>query len=111
MTRRSDMLGHPAGLVVLFVTEMWERFSFYGMRALLILYMTQVVLPQGFGAAFGLERLHGLMQELLGPLTPVATASALYGLYSGLVYLTPILGGLLADRAFGRRPMVITGGV
>lgn len=80
-------LGHPAGLSILFFTEMWERFSFYGMRALLIYYMTK----------------HLLFDQGL--------ASHLYGLYGGLVYFTPLLGGWLADRYLGQDRCVILGGV
>ena len=84
---RTTFCGHPKGLYVLFLTEMWERFSFYGMRALLIYYMTKHLM---FGQA---------------------KASQIYGLYSGLVYLTPLLGGILADRVWGQRRTVVAGGV
>ena len=82
-----DLWGHPRGLFVLFLTEMWERFSYYGMRALLVYYMIkQLMFTQG-------------------------QASHIYGLYTGLVYLTPFFGGILADRAWGQRKTVIVGGV
>ncbi len=81
------LFGHPAGLFILFLTEMWERFSYYGMRALLIYYMTK----------------HLMM--------PQQDASHLYGLYCGLVYFTPFLGGLLADRVLGRKRCVVLGGL
>jgi|SRR5499433_685497 len=78
---------HPAGLPVLFFTEMWERFSYYGMRALLVLY-------------------------LVGSLDYArADALALYGTYTGLVYLTPIFGGWLADRYLGYRKAILIGGI
>lgn len=77
---------HPRGLSVLFVTEMWERFSYYGMRAILVYYMTKQLL-------FAQER-----------------ASQVYGLYTGLVYFTPFFGGLLADRILGQRRTVFLGG-
>jgi POT family proton-dependent oligopeptide transporter len=88
MTAINDTLwGHPKGLYILFFTEMWERFSYYGMRTLLIYYMIkQLLFTQ-------------------------ADASQIYGLYTGLVYFTPFFGGILADRLWGPRRMVIAGGV
>lgn len=82
----SDWFGHPRGLFILFFTEMWERFSFYGMRALLIFYMTKQLL------------------------VPQQTASHVYGLYGGLIYFTPLIGGWLADRKLGRHRCVVWGG-
>lgn len=79
------LLRHPPGLYVLFLTEMWERFSYYGMRALLMLYMVQ-----------------GLHWS-------IADAAQMYGLYTGLVYLTPVLGGYLADRYIGQHRAVLAG--
>ncbi len=107
----STIFGHPAGLAVLFATELWERFSFYGMRALLILFMTQRLLLDGPGGIAGFAALRRLLEHLAGPITSTALASQVYGLYSGLVYLTPLLGGALADRVFGRRTMIIAGGL
>jgi POT family proton-dependent oligopeptide transporter len=78
---------HPVALPMLFVTEMWERYSYYTMRALLVLYLVNAV---------GLER---------------ANALEIYGMYTGLVYLTPIFGGYLADRYFGRRKAILIGGI
>lgn len=108
--RAGTFLGEPKALGYLAFTEAWERFSFYGMSALLVLYLTQALLlpghvehVQGF-AAFraGLER-------LFGPLSIVALASQIYGLYSGFVYFTPVLGGWLADRWLGTRNAVVIG--
>jgi len=79
--------GHPKGLYVLFVTEMWERFSYYGMRAIFVLFLTKALL---YDKAFG---------------------SDIYGSYTGLVYLTPLLGGYMADRYWGNRKSIIVGGV
>ena len=84
--------GHPRALYTLFATEMWERFSYYGMRALLTLYLTAKLVDDGFG----LER-----QEAL----------ELYAIFTGLVYLTPILGGWVADRFLGKRKTVYIGGL
>lgn len=85
-------LGHPRGLATLFFTEMWERFSFYGMRALLVLYMTT---PKDLGG-LGFD---------------VPTAGAIYGLYTSLVYMTAVPGGILADRFLGLRKAVVVGGL
>ncbi len=82
---------HPKGLYSLFFTEMWERFSYYGMRALLVLYLTSTAMKGGFG----LDR---------------ANALEIYAIFTGLVYLTPIIGGLLADKFLGQRKAVYIGG-
>tara|TARA_B110000046_G_scaffold66122_1_gene73908 strand:+ start:476 stop:1963 length:1488 start_codon:yes stop_codon:yes gene_type:complete len=84
--------GHPRALYTLFATEMWERFSYYGMRALLTLYLTAKLVDDGFG----LDR-----QEAL----------ELYAIFTGLVYMTPILGGWVADRFLGKRKTVYIGGL
>ncbi|GFM28011.1 peptide MFS transporter [Novosphingobium sp. PY1] len=87
-TRKSEeFVGHPRGLFVLFYAEMWERFSYYGMRALLILYLTKFWLFND------------------------GDASLIYGGYTSLVYITPVLGGYLADRWLGQRKAVLFGGV
>ena len=87
MSTQSAQQGHPRGLYLLFFTEMWERFSYYGMRAIFILFMTKALL--------------------------IATdeASIIYGSYTGLVYLTPLLGGYLADRYWGNRKSIFLGGI
>src|SRR5665213_677597 len=79
--------GHPKGLYVLFITEMWERFSYYGMRALFILFMGKAL----------------LFDKTL--------SSQIYGSYTGLVYLTPLIGGYMADRYWGNRKSIIIGGI
>jgi len=85
-TPRADWFGHPRGLTILFLTEMWEKFSYVGMRALLVYYMTKsLAIPQ-------------------------AQASWIYGSYTAFAYFTPIVGGLIADRLLGRRKAVILGG-
>ncbi len=86
-------VGHPRGLMTLFFTEMWERFSYYGMRALLILYLAEATTAANPG--MGLD---------------VATAGAIYGLYTGLVYLLGLPGGWVADRLWGQRKAVFVGG-
>jgi POT family proton-dependent oligopeptide transporter len=89
---RSGIAGHPKALSTLFLTEMWERFSYYGMRALLMLFMVDSVEHGGFGF-------------------PVAKAAAVYGLYTASVYLFTIPGGWVADRLLGLRNAVLLGGV
>jgi POT family proton-dependent oligopeptide transporter len=105
---QKTLFGHPLGLFVLFFTEMWERFSYYGMRALLILYMTKYLInhvDQG-GFVFGF----GLIRHLYGGEATQPLSSHIYGLYTALVYLTPFFGGMLADRVFGQRKTVFIGG-
>ncbi|EMI20937.1 TGF-beta receptor, type I/II extracellular region, partial [Rhodopirellula maiorica SM1] len=85
---QSTLFGHPTGLYTLFFAEMWERFSYYGMRALLVLYMIKGFLKYGDEQAY-----------------------TVYGAYTALVYMTPFFGGLLADRVLGQRRAVILGGV
>jgi len=88
----TQVLGHPSGLFVLFFTEMWERFSFYGMRALLVLFLVSAL---GIG----------------GWDWPRENALALYGTYLALLYLTPIIGGTLADKYLGNRKAIIIGAI
>ena len=105
-----QLFGHPRGLAILFSTEMWERFSYYGMRALLVLYMVDYLLrPDHFDAAFGLPELKAILERLSGPLDVQPLASQIYGLYTSLVYLTPILGGLIADKWLGRTTTIVIG--
>ena len=106
----SDLFGHPRGLTYLFATEMWERFSYYGMRALLTLYMVKYLFQPGHAeSVIGYAQLKGAYESLLGPLGVQPFASHIYGDYTALVYLTPILGGLLADRVLGQRRTVLLG--
>src|SRR4051812_15005416 len=106
-------LGHPIGLFVLFFTEMWERFSYYGMRALLVLYMTSYLIKHvdGGGYVFGFGALKHILEAAFGPLGVQPLASQIYGLYTGFVYFTPFFGGILADRVFGQRKTVVVGGI
>jgi proton-dependent oligopeptide transporter, POT family len=107
---QAEFLGHPRGLSFLFATEMWERFSYYGMRALLVLYMVKYVLqPDVAGQVIGLAALKHMLEALFGPLDVQPFASHIYGFYTGFVYLTPIFGGILADRVLGHRRTVIIG--
>src|SRR4030095_2517925 len=91
-TDTSGFVGHPKGLGPLFFTELWERFSYYGMRAILILYMTAA--PAQGGLGFG-----------------VKDAASIYGTYTMAVYLTALPGGLAADYLFGARLAVLIGGI
>ena len=103
--------GHPRGLAYLAFTEMWERFSYYGMMALLALYMTkQLLLPGHAEHVWGLAALRHVF-EFRGAMSNVAFTSLVFGWYGGLVYFTPILGGLLADRVLGVRRTVMLGAV
>src|SRR6188474_2681251 len=107
---RADLFGHPRGLSYLFATEMWERFSYYGMRALLVLYMVKYLLePERAHHVVGLSAFRTVLESIFGQLAAQPFASHIYGFYTGLVYLTPILGGLLADRVLGQRRTVIIG--
>ncbi len=108
----AELFGHPKGLSFLFATEMWERFSYYGMRALLVLYMTKYLLLPGHAEqVLGLATLRRGLETLFGPLALQPLSSQIYGFYTALVYATPILGGLLADRVLGQRRTVIVGAV
>jgi proton-dependent oligopeptide transporter, POT family len=107
-----DLFGHPRGLTFLFGTEMWERFSYYGMRSLLVLYMTKYLLLRGHAeSTLGLSSVKSALEAVFGPLDIQPLSSQIYGFYTALVYLTPIFGGLLADRALGQRRTVIVGAV
>src|SRR5207253_9754180 len=90
----ATFLGHPKGLFVLAATEAWERFSFYGMTALVVLYMVnQLLLPGHAGHIAGFAGFRAGMESLFGPLSTHAIASQIFGFYSGFVYFTPLLGG------------------
>jgi proton-dependent oligopeptide transporter, POT family len=105
-----ELFGHPKGLAFLFATEMWERFSYYGMRALLVLYLTKYVLVPGHaGTVIGLAGVKSALETVFGPLDVQPLSSQIYGFYTALVYLTPIFGGLLADRVLGQRRTVVIG--
>ena len=108
----AELFGHPRGLTYLFTTEMWERFSYYGMRSLLVLYMTKYLLLADHSAGvIGLDPLKRALESVFGPLDVQPLSSQIWGLYTGLVYFTPIFGGLLADRVLGQRRTVVIGAV
>lgn len=110
-TRDTAFLGHPAGLGWLAGSEFWERFSYYGMQALLVLYMThQLLTPGHVDHVLGFGAFQRLLETINGrALSGVALASATYGFYAGFVYLTPIAGGLIADRWLGKTATVTIG--
>ncbi len=111
-TAQKQLFGHPRALAFLFGTEMWERFSYYGMRALLVLYLVKyVLLPGHSDHVIGLATLRSGFESVFGPLETQPLASTIYGSYTSLVYLTPILGGLIADRVLGQRRTVVIGAV
>jgi POT family proton-dependent oligopeptide transporter len=111
VTDRSDraFLGHPTGLGFLAVVEGCERFSYYSMQTLLTLYMVNyLLLPEHFGSVWGLG---WVQQHLAGGKTGQPLASDIFGNYTSLVYLTPILGGIIADKWLGRRGALVLGGL
>lgn len=91
VTQKNTKLKHPPGLYLLFLTEMWERFSYYGLRSLLILYLTTTFAMGGLGFS-------------------VSTGAMIYGLYTGFTYFTPIIGGYLADKYLGQKLAIVVGG-
>lgn len=92
MTAQRNIFGHPRGLFLLFGTELWERFSYYAMRAILVLFLTDTTINGGMGWS-------------------TKDALDLYGIYTGLVYITPLIGGYIADNYLGQRKSIIIGGV
>jgi POT family proton-dependent oligopeptide transporter len=104
--------GHPTGLGWLAFTELWERFSYYGMTALLVLYMTHsLLLPGHIEHIAGFGAFRSFIALIYGPAAGQALASHIYGFYTAFVYLTPIAGGFLADRVIGRTNAVTAGAI
>ncbi|MGA2188319.1 MAG: peptide MFS transporter [Steroidobacteraceae bacterium] len=105
-----DLLGQPRGLFFIGATELWERISFHGMQALLVLYMVeQLLLPGHVENIVGFTGFRAAIEGVTGPLSSQALASQIFGLYVGFVYLVPVFGGLLGDRVLGRRRSVALG--
>src|ERR1700761_9174137 len=105
-----DLFGHPRGLGVLFGTEMWERMSYYGMRALLVGYLTKyLLLPGHVEHVLFYAPVKSFYEMLAGPLGVQPFSSLIYGTYTGLIYATPLLGGWLADAFFGQRRVALSG--
>src|SRR5215218_1289599 len=88
------LLGHPPGLFLLFLVEMWERFSYYGMRGLLVLYLVTAATGENPGRGWSKE-----------------AAANLYGWYTGMAYLLPVFGGLIADKLIGAHRSMLVGGL
>ena len=130
VTNFEKRVGHPPGLFILFFTEMWERFSYYGMRGLLKLYMANYLfvtmrqvyqgkplrIPGDPNLVLGIHGIESILPGMhpsgLSAVQAAAIqASIVYGWYTGLVYLTPLLGGIVADRFLGQRKTVVVGGI
>lgn len=106
----AEFMGHPRGLAYIAFTEAWERFSFYGMQALLVLYMSGYLLQPGVvEQVAGFAGLRAAIEAVFGALSTQALAAQIFGLYIGLVYFVPIFGGLLGDRLIGRKRAVLLG--
>jgi proton-dependent oligopeptide transporter, POT family len=109
-TRDRGFLGHPKGLAYLAFTEAWERFSYYGMTALVVLYMVQqLLLPGHVEHVAGMAAYRSALEAVFGPMSPQALASQTFGFYTGLVYFTPLFGGWIGDRLLGVKRTVIIG--
>ena len=107
---QDEVFGHPRGLVVLAGTELWDRISFHGMQALLTLYMVeQLFLPGHIERIAGFAGFRSVIEHVTGPLSVQALATQIFGIYVGLVYFTPALGGALGDRVLGRTRTVTLG--
>ena len=108
--RAASIFGQPKGVYFLAFTEAWERFSYYGMTSLVVLYMTQaLLLPGHVEHVAGIDALRAALEKVFGPLSVQAFASQIFGYYTGLVYFTPVIGGWLADRFLGVKRAVIAG--
>jgi len=104
--------GEPRALAYLAFTEAWERFSYYGMTAILVLYMTQALLMPGHVEQIaGFTSFRAGLEAVFGPLSALAPASQIFGLYTGFAYFTPVFGGIVADRWIGQRNAVVIGAV
>src|ERR1700749_5025295 len=112
MPRAPLFFGEPVALGYLSFTEAWERFSYYGMAALLVLYMSeQLLLPGHVEHVAGFTAFRAGLESIFGKMSTLALASQIFGLYTGFVYFTPVFGGLIADRWIGRRNAVMLGAV
>ena len=110
--RVGTFFGEPRALAYLAFTEAWERFSYYGMTALLVLYMSeQLLLPGHVEHVAGFAAFRAGLEAIFGKMSTLALASQIFGFYTGFVYFTPFFGGLIADRWIGRRNAVMLGAV
>ncbi|MDB5710160.1 MAG: hypothetical protein JWL96_2230 [Sphingomonas bacterium] len=109
-TTDRTFFGQPIGVAYLAFTEAWERFSYYGMTALVVLYMVQqLLLPGHIEHVAGMSGFRHALESVFGPLSTQALASQIFGFYTGFVYFTPIIGGFIADRWLGARRTVLIG--
>ena len=109
-THDSDFFGHPRGLAYLAFTQIWERFSFFGMQALLALYLIhQLLLPGHIEHVWGFAAFRAGLEGIVGHLTTLALGTQIFGLYLGFVNLTPLIGAWLGDRVLGQRRTTVTG--
>ncbi|HEY3778541.1 MAG TPA: peptide MFS transporter [Rhizomicrobium sp.] len=107
-----QLFGHPRGLAFLAATELWDRISFHGMQALLVLYMVeQLLLPGHVEHIAGFPALRTAIETLTGPLSTQALATQIFGIYVGFIYFTPVFGGALGDRVLGRTRAVALGAI
>jgi POT family proton-dependent oligopeptide transporter len=105
-----SFFGHPRGLAYLAFTEAWERFSYYGMTALVVLYMVQqLLLPGHIEHVAGMVGYRSALEAMFGPMSPQQLASQTFGFYTGFVYVTPLIGGWIADRLLGAKRTVVIG--
>ncbi|WP_295999382.1 peptide MFS transporter [Rugamonas sp.] len=110
VTRSGTFFGEPRALGYLAFTEAWERFSYYGMTAMLVLYMSEsLFLPGHVEHIAGFATWRAGLESIFGPMSTLALASQMYGIYTALVYFTPVLGGYIADRWLSRRSAVTIG--
>jgi POT family proton-dependent oligopeptide transporter len=106
----ATLFGHPRGLWVLAGTELWDRISFHGMQALLVLYMvSELLLPGHVEHIAGFAAFRQVVESVTGPLSVQALATQIFGIYVGLVYFTPVFGGLIGDKVMGRTAAVTIG--
>jgi POT family proton-dependent oligopeptide transporter len=111
-SRARTFFGQPPALGFLAFTEAWERFSYYGMTSLLVLYMSQALfMPEHIGNVAGFAGYRAALEGVFGRMSTLALASQTYGVYTACVYLTPLFGGWLADRFIGRRNAVVAGAI
>jgi proton-dependent oligopeptide transporter, POT family len=109
---QATVFGQPRGLVTIASTELWERISFHGMQVLLVLYMVdELLLPGHVEHIVGFGAVRGAIEAVRGPLSVQPLASQIFGLYVGLVYLMPVIGGFIGDRFLGRTRAVALGAV
>ena len=110
--KTKNLFGHPRGVFVLAGTEVWDRISFQGMQALLVLYMVNaLLLPGHIEHVLGFASFRAFVEGATGPLSIKALATQTFGIYVSFVYLTPLLGGFIGDRLLGRRNTVVLGGL